>query len=42
MKYKKQYEKDEANNVSVVFNQQTLSGVIMEQKRLKLPLLRTD
>ena len=38
----KGYEKDEANHVSVVFNQQTLNGVILEEKRLKLPLIRTD
>ena len=42
MKYKKHsYEKDEAN-VLVVFNPQTLNGVILEEKRLKLPLLQNN
>ena len=26
----------------MVFNPQTLNGVILQEKRLKLPLLRTD
>ena len=42
MKYKKHsYEKDEAN-VLVVFNPQTLNGVILEKKRLKIPLLQNN